>query len=278
MESIKIKEAFTKVKNDIDFIYQELKKFDNIRSDIDFLHTEIQEIKRTLDSLKPQYTTPTPIPPNPTLQHKTPTLQHSLEPFKRLNNPISTGNEGVPTNNPTNNPTNQQTIQQTLQHPPISTGNDNFNEKIEQNSLVNNNINEKKESFSIKNEFPTPTSQPTPKTDKISHLQQVSKILESLDSLKREVRIKFKKLTKQEMLIFTTIYQLEEQGLTPDYSLLAEKLSLSEISIRDYIRKIIKKDIPLNKIKQENNRVILSISPDLMKMASLNTIVQLREL
>ncbi len=114
--------------------------------------------------------------------------------------------------------------------------------------------------------------------DKIDHLKRVSEILGSLDELKKEVRIKFKKLTNQEMLIYSTIYQLEEEGFSVDYSLIAGKLGLTEISIRDYIRKIINKGIPLDKIRENNKKIILSIPLDLKQIASLNTIIQLREL
>jgi len=116
------------------------------------------------------------------------------------------------------------------------------------------------------------------KTDKISHLDRVSEILGSLDSLKKDIRSQFKKLTKQEMLIFSTVYQLQDEGFTVDYSSVASKLKLSESSIRDYVQKIIKKGIPIQKIKENNKKVTLSISQDFKKIASLHTILALREI
>ena len=107
---------------------------------------------------------------------------------------------------------------------------------------------------------------------------RVSELLESLDSIKKEVRVNFKKLTKQEMLVFATIYQLEEQGFVVDYPLISQKLKLSESSIRDYTQRIIKKGIPLQKTKENNKKVSLNIAQDLKKIASLSTILQLREL
>jgi hypothetical protein len=94
--------------------------------------------------------------------------------------------------------------------------------------------------------------------------------------LKKEVRLKFKKLTDQEMNVYSAIYQLEEQGLVVDYSLLAQKTNLSEISIRDYIRKILSKGIPLQKQKELNKRIIVGIPAELKRIASLNTLLQLR--
>ena len=152
---------------------------------------------------------------------------------------FSTGNKGVSTGNQ-GVPTDRQTNQQTDRH-------------IKKFALNQEN-------------------------NRISQLQRASEILESLDDLKKEVRFKFKRLTNQEMLIYSTIYQLEEQGLTPDYAVISEKLKLSESSVRDYIGKITKKGIPLDKIKEGNKKITLKIPQDLKKIASLNTIIQLREL
>jgi len=173
-----------------------------------------------------------------TTQHQIQTTQHQIQTTRQPENTRKGQNQHISIGNE-GVQTTQQTTQQTTRHPIISTPN-----------------------------------------DKISQLKKVSDIISSLDDIKQEVRVKFKKLTNSEMLIFTTIYQLEEQGITPDYSLLAERLSLSESSIRDYIRRIIKKGVPLDKIqdKTENNRIKLKISPDLKQIASLNTILQLREL
>lgn len=113
---------------------------------------------------------------------------------------------------------------------------------------------------------------------RIAHLSQIADILSTLDDVKKEVRIKFKQLTEQEMAVFAAIYKLEEQGFIVDYPLLSEHLSLSEISIRDYTRKIIQKGVPLNKTKLDHKRIALTIPSDLKRMVSLSTIESLREL
>ena len=61
-----------------------------------------------------------------------------------------------------------------------------------------------------------------------------------------------------------------------DYKTLSKRLNLTESSIRDYIGKLIKKGIPVEKIKLNNKNIQLSISPNLKKIASLSTILQLR--
>jgi Mn-dependent DtxR family transcriptional regulator len=81
------------------------------------------------------------------------------------------------------------------------------------------------------------------------------------------------------MLVFSTIYQLEEhypEGV--EYSQIALKLKLSPSSIRDYTQKLISKGIPLVKEKVNNKKILLKISSELKKIASLQTIIQLREL
>ncbi|MEX0932633.1 MAG: hypothetical protein WDZ77_00855 [Candidatus Pacearchaeota archaeon] len=105
------------------------------------------------------------------------------------------------------------------------------------------------------------------------------KTLESLDNAKKEIRRKFKNLTEKEFLVFTTIYQLELEGIREiTYSKVSDRLNLTESSIRDYVGKICKKGAPLDKLKENNKTVFLSISQNFQKVASLETLFKLREL
>jgi len=103
-------------------------------------------------------------------------------------------------------------------------------------------------------------------------------ILNQLDSLKKDLRLKIKRLTKQEMMVYSAIYQFEDQGHEVDYSLLSTNLGLSESSIRDYISRINAKKLPLIKEKEDNKRIILKIPEDLRKLATLDTVLKLRDL
>ncbi|MFH1607507.1 MAG: hypothetical protein ABIA78_00020 [archaeon] len=109
-------------------------------------------------------------------------------------------------------------------------------------------------------------------------IENATAILDSLDSIKKEIRIKFKRLTEQEFLVFSALYQLDEEIGHSDYKVLSDKLNLTESSIRDYIGRIIKKGIPVEKKKINNKNVQLSISSNLKKVVSLPTILQLRGL
>ncbi len=119
--------------------------------------------------------------------------------------------------------------------------------------------------------------QNTPKNEQNS-IHDALEILNSLDEIKKGIRLKFKRLTEQEIIVFSTMYQLEEELGHSNYKLLSDRLNLTESSIRDYVGRLIKKGIPVEKKKINNKQINLIISPDLKKIASLSTILELREL
>jgi len=269
MKEEQIKEAFGKVKQDMQHFNREIEK---IKLGILSLKSEIKIISQALSDLNKQKSeekekleekaennqkkTPTQTPTHP---EKTPTNQQITPTHKEIptdkvlsqvlkgqNVLISTGNGGVPTDRQTN----RQTDRHIIQH-------------------INLQETEKK---------PEISAHLLQKSSKIDHLQKASEILGNLDALKKEIRRKFKALTNQEMSVFSLLYQLEQEGNEVDYPLLSSKLNLSESSIRDYIGKIQKKGIPITKEKLNNKKIILHISPDLKKIASLDTILKLREL
>jgi len=212
-----IKEAFSKIKEDIIQLKNEIHK----------LRIQINNVQTTSthnQAFTPQQT-------NSQTHNKTlPTHNQGVDAPYTPNINSSIGNEGVPTDRPTNTQTDQQTHSHTqIRH----------------------------------------------KTD----FEQVNEILSSLDSIKKGIRLKFKRLTPQEMLVFSTLYALEEQNIEEiTYRTLAKQLQLSESSIRDYINKLIKKGVPIEKIRQNNKTILLKISQNLKNIATLDTIVRLRDL
>lgn len=112
----------------------------------------------------------------------------------------------------------------------------------------------------------------------VDSFKTASELIDSLDSIKKEIRLKFKRLTDQEVVVFSTIYQLEEEKGFCDYRTLSARLNISESSIRDYVRRLLLKGIPLDKSKVNNKEVHLSISPNLKKLAPLSTILKLIDL
>ncbi|HTY44161.1 MAG TPA: winged helix-turn-helix domain-containing protein [Patescibacteria group bacterium] len=218
-----VKEAFYRVRQDMDSLRQEL---DSLKEELREINEKISLFLDNFEDKKQDInpTNPTHNPTNPT---HNPTHNMSFKPLKPQNIDISIGNDGVPTD--------KQTNQQTNQH-------------IQNESKFNKNT-----------------------------LENASEILNSLDSIKKEIRLQFKGITEQEMLVFSSIYQLEEEGEV-NYRLIAKRLNLTESSIRDYVGKLIKKGIPVDKKKINNKNITLSISENLKKIASLSTILKLREL
>jgi DNA-binding MarR family transcriptional regulator len=222
-----IKDAFQKVKKDIDFLKEQIFSLKQI---IQETQISISQLKETTNFLSSKFETINKeklIDSTDNSENSTVGMNYSTENilFKPLNTqiiPTSTGNEGVPTDKQTNRQTDKQT--------------------------------------------------------KKTYLGDAFEILNSLDSIKKEIRNKFKRITDQEFLVFSTIYQLTEEQEFVDYKDLSLKLNLTESSIRDYVGRLIKKGIPLEKTKINNKIIQLSISENLKKIAPLPVIFQLREL
>jgi hypothetical protein len=224
-----------------------IKSFSNVKEDISYLENQIIEIKNELKELKLLL-----------LAEK-----EKLSTTKQENYFI----DSLPTDN-FDYPT--QIIDST----------DNPTLPLERGGLKNNNLE-----FSIRNKGVPTDKQTNSQTDKNSvitiekDLEKVSKILDSLDEIRREIRFKFKKITPQEMVVFSSIYQLEEKDSSiVTYREIASILRLSESSIRDYVQRMISKGIPIKKERLSNKKILLSISPDLKKIASLSAIINLRDL
>jgi hypothetical protein len=248
-----IKEAFYKVKQDIESLKKEVSVLNQGLIETRESLVEICEVLKSISKKEEGKKTEDKIDKK-VEENKGETLKEGIQSHRELNlvylpyNPaynipqeaqntqnmnISTGNDGVPTDRQTDQQTDQQT---------------------HKGSYNNTNL---------------------PQADSINSAVQM---LESLDNLKKEIRLKFKRLTEQELLVFSTIYQISEEEGHTDYKNLSEKLNLTESSIRDYIGRLIKKGIPVEKVKINNKTIQLSISPNLKKIASLSTILQLRSL
>ena len=191
-------------------------------------------------------------------------LKNEIEEIKQqINNIQTTPTQDYPT---TTQQTHQQTHIQTI--PPQ-------NHSIQAPSTQNNIISTGNEGVPTHKPTHQQTHKPTQNTD----FKQANNILKSLDNIKKGIRLKFKRLTPQEMLVFSTLYTLEEQKHDEiTYRTLATQINLSESSIRDYINKLIKKGVPIERIRQNNKTIILNVSKDLKNITTLSTIQDLRAL
>ncbi len=237
-----IKEAFSKVKSDISFLQNELNN----------LKTELKENKQLMINICENIQE---------IFDKIEQMDLQKEFFK---NPNFFQEEQL----------NDERI-----NPAHSQINPTHHEKIPTDKFLFKPLNPQNWQFSTGNKgVPTDrqTNQQTDQQHKNS-IENAAEMLKTLDNLKKEISRKFKNLTEQEWLVFAAIYQFDEERGYSDYSILAEKLKLSESSIRDYVARLIKKGISINKTKINNKIIKLNISQSLKQIASLSVILDLRD-
>lgn len=275
-----IKEAFVKVKNDIDLLKKEFyfyeenikedrlkileiceilekinKKIDIIEDKNNYILNKIEEKKQCLDKKQDNKT------------H----IKTEFFDFLLNSVDISTGNEGLETNK-THIKTDKIFFKPLNdQNTPISTGNQGVQTDKQTDRQTDNQT--EKSSYNKEN-----TITDINLTHNNNSIDSAKDMLDSLDSIKKEIRLKFRRLTDQEMLVFSTIYQQDDEFGYSDYKMIAKKISLTESSIRDYVRRLINKGIPIDKDKINNKEIRLFISPNLKKIASLDTILTLKDI
>ena len=157
---------------------------------------------------------------------------------------------------------------------------------ISTDNLAFKGLKGQKEHSSTGNEGVSTDRQTDRQTDKTpifplkESVERAAEIIDSLGHLRGEIQSKFRQLTPQEFLVFSTIYQLDQRQSPNnyvDYPLLDQKLGITESSIRDHVRRVIGKGVPIEKIKLKNKKITLSIPPNFKKLAPLNTLIDLRE-
>jgi len=242
-----IKEAFTSVKKDMDSIKQELSflrsNLFETRNSIIELCEVIKNIQNSLNLLEKQQKTPNlSVEATSTHRQINQTDSTHISTDSTHIKPLKGQNQGISTGN-RGASTDRQTDRQT-----------------HENSVF------------------TPKSSYNPPIKPEKDLDNALEVLNSLDNIKKEIRLKFKNLTEQEMLVFSAIYQIEEEDGFADYKSISMKLHLTESSIRDYTRRLIKKGIPVEKTRVNNKQIQLNISQNLRKIAPLSTILQLRDI
>jgi len=221
--------------------------FSNVRSDIDSLNQEINK------------------------------LHEEVHEITKILGQITSKIEDISENNSKNTPTHKFEISTSSTHPSthqhpleplkplnssISTGNQGVPTDRQTDRQTDNNTQNHVEPMNIGQNI----------------IDHAAEILDSLDSAKKEIRLKFKRLTDQELLVFSTLYQFDEEMGYTDYKALAKHLNLTESSIRDYVGRLIKKKIPVEKVRINNKNIHLKVSDNLKKIASLQTILHLKDL
>jgi DNA-binding MarR family transcriptional regulator len=226
---------------------------------MDQIKTAFQKVKQDMDSMKDEINTLKQF-----LSETTNKLSEINKNIKNLTIQISKINLKGGLHTPTNKP----------QNPTYPTHSPTDNSPLKPLKSQNITLSTGNEGVPTDKQTNQQTNQQTEKT----YFGDALEILNSLDNIKKEIRNKFKRITDQEFLVFSTIYQMTEETGYTDYKSLSQKLNLTESSIRDYVGRLIKKGIPVEKTKINNKMIQLSVSEKLKKIAPLPVIFQLREL
>jgi len=246
MEEQRLKEAFEKIKLEMNFIKTELfllkNEFENLKKEASDKNIQIYNVmnqlneamlslnsvlKKTILYINSHTSTTHP-------QHSS-TLPSKFEGIKPYL-PFSIGNEGVPT-------LPQQTNTQSNTYPA-----DDFTNKLQHIES-----------------HPAPQQQ-----SKMSIRQLVS-------MLKEDLKAKFKRLTKQEFYVFSTLFTLEQElNKSLTYKDIAVKTGLTDSTIRDYIARLRAKGIPIIKEKSNNKDILLRVSEELRNLATLDNLSSIK--
>jgi len=167
----------------------------------------------------------------------------------------STGNKGVSTD--------RQTDTQTFDTPPF---------------LVDENHSR---DFDTSTHLSTHSStHPQHIPEKLRHIPQkdpeIPDLTSLMNSLKSDLKKRFKSLTKQEFYIFSILFTVDKTQDSVTYKDIAKRTGLTSSSIRDYIQRIISKGIPIYKEKLNNKVTILKIPAELRNLATLDNLMRLR--
>lgn len=176
--------------------------------------------------------------------------------------PISTGNEGV--NQSINHLINQSLINQSLNHTPLSTDLE-YSSELEDLPFTVEKPLEKE---------PVEDKKPEKQLD-LGTITSKKPIDQEISFFKNNLNRLFSSLSKQELKVFLSLYQLDEETTNISYLDLAAKLSLSEPCIRGYISCLIRKGLPIIRKKLNNRRTILTLSKDFKSLSLKQKLISL---
>ncbi len=224
-------------------IQQNLKiAFSKVKLDISAISTDLNEVKKAVSEQNKQINE----------------LLRELGPLKELlktsKNSSSTGNEGV--NQSINHLINQslnQSINHQSQDTPV------WAKKPENESFTPQEPNP--EPGDLINQSSINQQENSQFNQSINHLINQSP-KEPLKQLTNDISKVFSSLSKQELKLFLTVYQLEDEGIDASYKAISLKMGLSEHCIRSHISSLMRKNVPLIKNRLNNKINILRISPE----------------
>ena len=110
---------------------------------------------------------------------------------------------------------------------------------------------------------------------KIPKKEEKEDIAEIAQKYKEDFEKSFRKLTKQERVIFYMLYSLDDKHGFVDYKMLSSSTNLTPSSIRDYISRLIQKEMPIIKERLNNKKIILKITQNFKNLIKLDTILKI---
>lgn len=232
----------------MDDLKQNIKQsFSKVKEDITQLKNQLKELKDELNSQKMS------------LNEVLPKINRVFDLLKDIKKEVSIGNEGV---RQTDRHLDRQTdTRQVDTYKPLNTGlNNNNSDFTEDNTL----------------DRQTDTRQTFRQTDR--HLdthQEYQQTQNNIKIIADDINKIFLKLTKQELRVFLTIYQLEDEGIEPTYKSISIKTQLSESCIRDHISSLFKKNTPIIKKRLNNHTNTLSVLKDFKVLNLKNKLINL---
>ncbi|MEM4703199.1 MAG: hypothetical protein QXP53_01815 [Candidatus Pacearchaeota archaeon] len=119
------------------------------------------------------------------------------------------------------------------------------------------------------------TNRQTINTQQTGQLKRTLISKDIVDDLKAFQR-KFQNLTKQEFLIFSTLYILSNEKKQVTYRDISMKTKLSESSVRDYILRLLRKGVPIARAKLNNKQIVLDVPRDFKELVPLDILVRMR--
>ncbi|MBI5392149.1 hypothetical protein HZB00_04060 [Candidatus Woesearchaeota archaeon] len=155
--------------------------------------------------------------------------------------------------------------------------NQSINQSINQTLSTKLPIPQEKEGVQAQN-LPIDTSD-IPEKIIIPKIEQTTPEMlgEEFQALKYKVDRVFLRLSKQELKVFLTTYQLDEEGDGQGvvYTQIADRLHLTEQCIRGYISGLFKKGLPLEKKKINNKRTVIFINKNFKTLNLKQKLIQL---
>ena len=233
----KVKASFEKVREEMNLLRSELSA---LRNEIVGLRDIKTNLNNEINNIKTNFNTQSSIGNQgvPANQH-TNTSSDNTPSFPL--DAVSPVRSNLPTHNPAQTPTHPQHIQEIFQQSNTSA----------QNSAQESNRSSKNEELTDLNSL--------------------------IETLKTDMRKKFKSLTKQEFHIFSVLYSVDKSQNQVTYQDLAVRTGLTASSIRDYIQRIVRKGVPILKEKQNNELITLKIPLELRNLATLDSLMRLRK-